>query len=96
VSGWLRGVVFRNFSLKVIALALAVLLHILVRPTNHGRSVSKARATTRVKQEKATAVPDAGAPARPGARRGRPGRAGAPAPATTQPAATQPTSLPVP
>lgn len=92
MSGWLRGVVFRNFSLKVIALALAVLLHILVRPANHGRPVRKARATTRVKQEGPPAA-DAGAPARPRAR--RPPRPAVPPPAT-RPAATQPTSLPVP
>jgi len=39
MSGWLRQVMFRNFPLKLLSLALAVLLYVLVRPVERSNHV---------------------------------------------------------
>lgn len=42
MSGWIRGVLLKNLSLKVVSLVLAVVIYVLVRPAGTGRSTRPA------------------------------------------------------
>ena len=61
MSAWLRRSVLRNFPLKVLSLALAVLLYILVRPANHPKIRRGKAAATRTKQPTDAATSKTGA-----------------------------------